>query len=105
MPPSSPRVISEDGHIDTTGAVAGVYQEDEPMRLKCEVVGGKSKNIPVLYKEDVKYEMHAGRPLPVVTWWIDEQMVDDTYHSESGDTVINRLTDTKATRYVLSTMT
>ena len=43
VPPSSPRVISEDGHIDTTGAVAGVYQEDEPMRLKCEVVGGKSK--------------------------------------------------------------
>ena len=42
VPPSSPRVISEDGHIDTTGAVAGVYQEDESMRLKCEVVGGKS---------------------------------------------------------------
>ena len=42
MPPNSPRVISEDGHIDTTGAIAGVYQEDEPMRLKCEVVGGRS---------------------------------------------------------------
>ena len=42
MPPSSPRVISEDGHIDTTGAIAGVYQEDEHMRLKCEVVGGES---------------------------------------------------------------
>ena len=40
VPPNSPRVISEDGHIDTTGAIAGVYQEDEPMRLKCEVVGG-----------------------------------------------------------------
>ena len=48
--------------------------------------------------------MVPGRPLPVVTWWIDEQMVDDTYYSESGDTVINRLTDTKATRYVLSIM-
>ena len=42
VPPNSPRVISEDGHIDTTGAIAGVYQEDEPMRLKCEVVGGRS---------------------------------------------------------------
>ena len=45
--------------------------------------------------------MFPGRPLPVVTWWIDEQMVDDSYYSESGDTVINRLTDTKATRYAL----
>ena len=41
VPPNSPRVTSEEGHIDTTGAVAGVYQEDEPMRLKCEVVGGE----------------------------------------------------------------
>ena len=43
--------------------------------------------------------MFPGRPLPTVTWWIDEQMVDDSYYSESGDTVINKLTDMKATRY------
>ncbi len=49
------------------------------MRLKCEVVGG--------------------RPLPSVTWWIDGKMVDDTYYSESGDTVINMLYDIRAERY------
>ena len=48
---------------------------------------------------DLKFKMLLGRPLPTVTWWIDNQMVDDTYYSESGDTVINFLSDTKATRY------
>lgn len=40
VPPNSPRIISEDRRIETSKAIAGVYQEDEIMRLKCDVVGG-----------------------------------------------------------------
>ena len=51
-----------------------------------------------LIRLSLKFKMLLGRPLPTVTWWIDNQLVDDTYFSESGDTVINWLSDVKATR-------
>ncbi|TRY72296.1 hypothetical protein TCAL_11263 [Tigriopus californicus] len=80
VPPNSPRIISEDRRIDTSKAIAGVYQEDDVMRLKCDVVGG--------------------RPLPSVTWWINGNLIDDTHFNEGTDTVVNRLQEMKAERHL-----
>jgi len=43
--PNSPRVTSRDRGIDTSGAVAGVYDEDDPMNLICDVVGGEGEAV------------------------------------------------------------
>ena len=49
------------------------------MRLRCNAVGG--------------------RPLPAVTWWINDELVDDTYITKDRDTVVvNTLKDMRAER-------
>lgn len=103
VPPNSPRIISEDRRIDTSKAIAGVYQEDDVMRLKCDVVGGGPK-MGVLSRVSLvnsyRCTVILGRPLPSVTWWINGNLIDDSYFNEGTDTVVNRLQEMKAERWV-----
>ena len=40
VPPNTPRVISGDKQIDTSGSVAGVFNENDIMNLTCISTGG-----------------------------------------------------------------
>ena len=40
VPPNTPQIYSGDKRIDTSGAIAGVYNEGDIMNLTCTSTGG-----------------------------------------------------------------
>ena len=40
VPPNTPQITSGDKRIDTSGAIAGVYNEGDVMNLTCSSTGG-----------------------------------------------------------------
>ena len=49
VPPSSPRIWSPDKKIETSRAIAGIYDEGDNMDLRCNTVGGKQGLISLMF--------------------------------------------------------
>ena len=45
------------------------------------------------------YWCALGHPIPELTWWLNGNLIDSTYHTDHKDTVINHLQDYKVIRY------
>lgn len=71
--PHAPQIKRDDEQRqDVGGAFAGPFNEGEELRLICEV--------------------HGGRPLPQVYWFVDGRKVTGKTQIEPGkDVVVNRL--------------
>ena len=83
--------------------MAGVYNEGDVMDLTCISVGGElliKKKLAPTKAYCVILSRISGRPLPSVTWWVNGKLVDDTYHTESHDTRVNKLKHFTADRHL-----
>ncbi|XP_037786540.1 nephrin-like [Penaeus monodon] len=70
IPPNSPTILAENGLQVWT--MVGPYNEGASMTLICDVSGGK--------------------PPPRVTWWLEGEIIDDTFESPQPNIVTNTLT-------------
>ncbi|XP_015440009.1 PREDICTED: hemicentin-2-like [Dufourea novaeangliae] len=76
VPPDKPVIYT--GAARSLAKILQPFNEGSDLSLLCEVIGGS--------------------PPPKVTWYIDGEILDDTYTLEHGDNTINRLGVTKVTR-------
>jgi len=100
VPPSSPRIRSRGKDIIANGVI-GPVAENEMIDLTCDTVGGKITlpKIQIEIQTDRLIDEFAlGHPIPELTWWLNGNLIDSTYHTDHKDTVMNHLQDYKVIR-------